>query len=472
MALAPYVASNVGKYMGGYASKYALRFARNNAGRIMAYALSRAMKRGKSYLNSPRKRQRKSMQVPGSTMGRYFTYGRAGKFKKRIKAARPSTHSKLGSVKEIEIGGTVSSRVGTQPEDERRITYLGHTTFDELEIWFSMVRAMVRRLIAKDGSNFNNWNDVAPYTAATAWRFDYRTGVYDATTEFEQYTATVGQTYEQIATGCAKRWARAQGGADYHIIPLKLYLFKTGDAAPTVKIDLQGAAIAFDIKSRMVIQNRSLGSVVDADSDVVTDVSNNPVKGRRYFSSSNGLRMRTTTGAQPGRTPNLPANGGDEELAGYSNTLETLLVGGTPNGIIRVTPSEPEFRKPPPSSVFSNCRLTGAVKLNPGQIKTSYLKFSQNVYLTTFFMKFGRHLYDIKVFFDDELVPLVRKHYCNLASAEVFAFEKMLDSRVDEPTISLGYEVHYSIASTLYTKNNTATIPIVDVRVPPDTTEV
>ncbi|AXH75990.1 MAG: putative capsid protein [Circoviridae sp.] len=437
---------------------------RSAVGNAIQRGRSRTRRGGGSKSRTPRGRSRRA---PGVGIVKYQTRGSVGKFRNRRKPQRVSLFAKKGSVKMVEIGGTISSRVGPDPADEKRVVYIGHTTFEQFEMWLSFCRAIVRRLVNESGLYFNNWEDQATWQAVHVIRIDYRKGVDNPVFDFVQtggslqqgsYGIFVGDTWNQIAVKVAKTFAKIQENTEYNVIVHRINLIDTTSTDQrVVAIDMAQSKWTVECMSKLCIQNRTIASVTDGNSDVVTDVANNPVYGRRYMVNGNGLRPRATP-------QNAPA------------TITPLLVGGfeqmqsTP--IIKVTPFEAEYRKPPPSTFFLNTKATSKAMIKPGEIKSSYLKFKKTYSVNTFLKEFKLHLQDLNLWFDDETINFPQKHFTNIGNTEVIAVEKVLDSRVDEPTISLGYECNYSIKSYLTAIRNVATVPLIDVRATALSTEI
>lgn len=408
---------------------------------------------------TPRNRYRRSERGKVGTR-RYLTKGVKAKFKRRTRPQKYNVFEKQGSVKHLEIGGTVSSRVGPNPEDEKRCLYVGHTTFDQIELLKILMRGIVRRLAFHCKQFFNNWQEPSNFGHTVQVRFYYRKGVDASGAVLVAQTATipVGDTWESFENLCQLAFVTMQDTPDYNIQLLRVDIRDpspnaAGSREVLASIDMEKALFDIEIVSKMRIQNRTVASVQDPDSDVMTDVSNNPLHGRRYMCSGNGLKPGQDTG---------------------TGVADKAMVGGYPNGILTYVPGDSEdmYRKPPRSTIFTNVKKQQTVDVKPGDIKTSYLKYTATMSVDNFLKAFRLHLYDMKVWYPNTLINLPKKHFCSLGKTELIAVEKLLDSRVDEPTISIGYELVQSFKGLVRLRKNLITAPIVDVRAAAHSTAV
>lgn len=178
--------------------------------------------------------------------------------------------------------------------------------------------------------------------------------------------------------------------------------------------------------SRVKIQNRT-NSVTNSG---LTDVNDSkPLEG--YMYSLNGLpRLR------------VPSSGDFASISSDRNT-KTWGAGTAPN----------DFKEPPPSSVFLNCRGRTRIRLDPGQIKEHSVYGSGSMDLLKFLKKINAQ--------DSGTGAFLSTH--TLFKTLLFGFEEVINS-TDTNAVTIGFENSVNCSVTFTTKmKKTATIPLYNV---------
>lgn len=341
---------------------------------------------------------------------KYVTTGRyTGRFRRGRRVILPKVNSH--TIK-TESGGTVS---------DPHAVYVGIATpYDQVTL--GLCRCIVKELFRQAGDDFLDF-DQYPFTGtnATDYRiyFAYYAGYTDDV--LTEYNVDIDQpnitTYADIAVKIRNDWGIRFNDAStapiWHII--KLFVLDN-DTLSTPIGTINCGSFSFGVKDKgtLAIQNRTLSGSTDEDKDLVTNVSNNPIYGKSYFGTKN----------HNGFVPVIRLPG--------SNTM--YLIGGKDYGIISGTYTQggDAYKKPPRGYTFLATREAKAIRVNPGNIKKSVVYFSWYGTMNKYFLLMHRYISDSATNFR---VPFGR--------ASMVGFEKMLDSRVDEPDVSVGFEANH-----------------------------
>ena len=394
----------------------------------------------------------KAYRVP---VGRvYKTRGFVGKFRSRRKTQGPSSYRAFGSLKKSEFGGVVSSLAGGS---DRRVQYVGHSTFNRDEISASVARAVIRKLAMMAKLQFQSWSDVL---GSGRGGYKIRLRYYESlqsTVAMAVTTVPYGSlsTWQQVADGFENlMFGMATTNAD---IPeaVEIQLMRENPLGPGDPLDDRALATlnAKDLKlhlyvsSAMRIQNRTLASneVDDDMADNRNDIENNPLIGRRYMYRGNATyEMSDKTARQPDH-----------------------LTAGVIDGFIEFVPESASelqrWHKPPSGSYLYNCFKSSKISLKPGEIKNSYIS-------TEKVMKFQQFIYLFRGQLAKKFAGSNAPVRCKFGVSEFLGLEKVLDSRSSiEAPISLGWQIDYCVGSYLthYVKPTTNTIMnVVEAGVP------
>lgn len=359
-------------------------------------------------------------------------YGRIGKFKKPKKTLSSGKYLAYGSVARTEIGGTASSFDTT----ERNAVYIGHSTFNRDAMFKSVGRALYKMFAKHMDWEMNRWEDpIEQLSGALKMSFRIssflglnRTPSVSSFIEFPKSPAT-SVTPQGVADLLAQTLSdMTANGVDTNYFDL--LQFFDNDGLMVLNLPFRSMMLSLKCTSVLSIQNRT--SATTSDEGTSLDVDRNPIVGRRYIGSTNGLMPRET-----------PA----------TSTVDQFYVRNTNNVREFVPPvNSTELIKPPPAHFFYNCKSTSRVHLAPGEIKKSYLTIEYTVPFNKW-ARMHRHalyLYNRPgVGVGDKIDP-APMHKC-----EFFGFEKSVNTRESsEPAVKVGYESTYTISSSIKYKKN------------------
>lgn len=370
----------------------------------------------------PRKRSRTSVKAKSKTyMPRYVSTGVYGrKFKKPTKYG-VSQYLKFGYVEHVEKGGVTNSN---------NCVYIGHT-FGAQKMINAVCGAIVRKLAEKAGYSVRAMNDKiqANETVVSA--------VSPLNLNYSYKLTAFGQVnVASIVAGADSRWDDLQtqllnsfysvvavGGEDLILLRIWISSKDTAGDIQQVKqanMDLGSLLLDLNFSSKMTMQNRTLARTGGADESNANDIANNPIAGRSYTGRGNGAMMRVAN--------NIVAT--NEAFLGNRETGEIDFRVDAGGG--QVTAEQKEvFNRPPAKSAFQNVSATGSAFLNPGQMKTSSCYFKRKMYLSTFMNAVYKNI-----------EGSTNQSFCTLGMFKIYAYEKRCNTGVDEPDISVGYEIN------------------------------
>lgn len=200
----------------------------------------------------------------------------------------------------------------------------------------------------------------------------------------------------------------------------------TADASTNVKaarLYANTSMVHYRYFSRLAVQNRTIASsAVGADEGNRNDVANNPLVGKMYSGRGTGMLFPVTTGTAPQAT--LLSNG------------DAGLISMLPNGPGTSLGDLERYRRPPTAKPLIHCTRTKGVFLNPGNIKSSIIKNTFHISMSKLLSLLSTSL----------SYPISDKMYFPMGSCNVLALQKRCDTRVDEPTISVGWELENNYA--------------------------
>lgn len=375
------------------------------------------------------------------------TRGFVGKYKPRVKTRGPGNHLKHGSMKVIDSGGEATSESGVGADS--RVLYIGHSCFRRYEIEFSLARAITRALLKQCGKDIVSWNDPVPCLGpGLSIRLKDFDGLVD-TTEQTQVTATFNNAAEVGDLADAVRSLLISGHATPQYTPeyttAELLSQGTGgsgdpaDITVEATINLKNAWLDMFFASKLSIQNRTTAS--SADPTDMHSIENNPIVGYRYMWNGNTPLLRST----------------------YDGRDASILAPPATSGIVEFVPDllnakEMErWSRPVKPHFFANCKRSGRVQINPGQIKHSYISYKRKLPFNTFIKMMKDNLYMSQT---ADTNPVKTSIGCS----EVIGLEKMLDSRAtSEPFINVGYEHTETYCMSLYYKKSQPGVAITQV---------
>jgi len=387
-----------------------------NAGKYLATGnyLGAAMDYGprivKSLFGSKASAARRSYKTKGQS---------AGRFKKgRKNRTNVSIYANKGILLTSEVGGTV-----TDPD----CVYIAHTACDVEKVITESIDALFRKLFEKAGFMVTNLDDRVAHvgiTDAKDWTVQLtevagQTGVESVNT---QYVTVAASTVKTIATqfyGAFKSFSAGQtytgsgaAATDTRLYRLILY---TQDynvtLAPTFhcSLNLKDEMLHMYGCSEIKIQNRTLSADGGTDED---NVSSNPLIGRNYLFSS----MPRTRDKSAFPLNAIPVNQG----------VQLTRAGQLTNN--------QAWKEPPDPVMFTNCRKSAKIRLEPGDIKWSKLVSKKR-------MNFLDFLERIRL--QSGITPAFNV-YNSIFPSEIFAFEDIINVNGSQ-NISCAYEINQTI---------------------------
>lgn len=419
-------ASNIAHRIGQSIAKYGTSPAAGLGLGVGVEAARRAYGSG-----SARKRQKLSaVKRRYNTRGSYR--GRVKRIKKRQKVDAFYAHGVV--VRELDKGVQSNSGYIEQP------IYIGHSDVYYGNLYGTVMMALMRRLFRKVGTDFANVNElVGDSTTNKAFTLE------------GQYTEYPGGpvlsfTFDILGNASLKDCGLAlKANLDtvfntdrvsittqaYQMMLKRLILtpYVNGVAAPfQYKLRVDQTYVKAKVYSRLNLQNRTTASsAAGADETNMLDIANNPLKGKFYDTKGNGFIIRSRDDAD-GYTPLIGAN--DSGLI----TLDWSQYSGNMRA---------NMASAPPSHAFVGTSKAKNVMMSPGAIRSSVLSSIMTMPFNDFMRK---------------MMPLLAgagsstRTKLYYGKSRLFVLDKMLDTGVDEPVISLGYELESQVAAYIIEK--------------------
>jgi len=382
-----------------------------------------------------RRTVRAKRTVPPRAGRRYVTRGYAGRLKKWRKPSKDSRFQKLGSEKRIEQGGTISSM---------QCGFIGHHTCPAREVVESLARAVVRHLAKRSGNDFPSWETGHGFTQDTVYLEFYWTTITAGSdaANLDSSSLTVDYTWDQEARLLAARWwAITEGSAPFVLTQVTLKRKNGAQYFPLASINPRQATLVLETLAVLAVQNRTLAST-SSDPSNDGNVANNPLIGREYLTTGNGFwpdadkqqifSIFLYADPQYGLIRDTTGTAGVQGVLGINTATSVNLDQQT---LVR-----------PPAGNFFKATSTRSVRLNPGEIKKSVIKYGKSIALSELFCL----MYDQMKYQGTPPGVGSRKFYHVFGKTSMFALEKNLDSHESAaPSVSLAYENNLFIRSYL-----------------------
>ena len=367
-------------------------------------AVSRAAtrRRGARY---PRKRKTWSVGY----MGRGF--------KKPYRATLRPNYYVTGAVSKIEQGTTVS---------DNNCVFVGHSTNANNALFQTVWVSIIKELLYKAGVQVQSFQQPIPnssgYTVALDW---FPSGVTNNVTSTISFTLASDGSVDDIWGGLYAQM-KTRGAAVWQVaLPVSIRL--TVASSDLSCLPLRNSLIQIETWSLMTIQNRTKATATtpgEVDESALS-VQNNPLIGRVYETSSNGF------------LPNYQISG-----AAFSP-----LIANKTDGNFEATESGAlEGVRKPPQPFFFHGVKSRIVKLNPGEIKKDFIRSTSRMTLERFMDVFNADLTN-----ENQTTPL-NTIKVNWGKSRLYAFEKVCNTRDDEPDVIIGYETVNVQKAKLITK--------------------
>lgn len=344
--------------------------------------------------------------------GRSRTTGITRRTTTVIKQRRGKRVSHKGKVSKFLAGGIYTNHETSSSTSTADCQYLGHATCPPSKMGKAMWYAILKLLYLK--------MNIAPADMSTAIPM-----ISNGDTIEVYYKNAVVDTLSVHA------WIASATGADLYSDPalyfesamygdipstnlhkIRFFPAGTSKALPAVEIPLMGARIRFDVQSDFKFQNRSVNETGDEDAN---DVDHVALQGRMYEGKGTGTTFVT-------------------------DTLATDPFVANHNGVIEKESDTP-LKEPPFGQLFSTVKKSSGVRLGPGEIKHSVLKWSKTIALA----RIGQFIWNADDGgFDGYLLK-------NFGLYRFYALEKMILSGDQE--IKTAYEHNLRIACRVYPKS-------------------
>lgn len=366
--------------------------------------------------------------------GKYFTTrGQyAGSFR-RPRRLRPGMFAKRGCSVRVESAGNVS---------QDKCLYIGHGTGATEQVAKVLFQSIVRRLAVMIGYKPTSIDDRVSTSFTNPIGqvgFRYTTGS----------TSAQGQNSDTswVVIGATESWADVSsnlrglfqgfGPGDRNLDVSEFIIRRYNDSATPIVVDekvmqVRSAKVKMYIVSEMKIQNRTkahteTGLESSAAAQSAMNVENNPLEGKVYFKKGNLFKLRSNMNT--GSTFSLATNR-DSGLIGTGDIDTT----GLTNQQINI------LSRPPSRHSFVGVSSVSKVMVNPGEIKSSRVKYSKTIGLNQLLRSFLTLLDGGSEYF----WPSVSK---------LFAFEKMMHTDdAEEPNMDIGYEVNTIYKAAIFTR--------------------
>ena len=357
----------------------------------------------------PRRYQRTSTVRQRLSRKRRRTVKKVRRKSKKLQRPKTTLHYlKYGSVIKKEAGGEVT---------DGQAVYVGHATSPYEVVGPAVVRALYRELLNQAKRDFTSWDDKPQNTVECFYTYftDERTQTLATRPTLSFSSANAHADHANALYADIKAvFAAGPQPSQFVIKDIFIRLPTSNEIIGTVR--MEGFMIDIWCQSRLSVQNRTLaqGTGVEDNRDAFTDIGQNPLIGKLYHGYGSGF------------SPSYR----DEAIA---NTDYDSFMAKTSNGIIAATAVDNmsvETNKPPHGSFFRKTTKTKAVRIMPGAIQTSMLTYRKKCGILTWLRNHRTEL-------ADGTFNYTRSSFGKCAMIGV---EKMLNSRVSEPAVLLGYE--------------------------------
>lgn len=388
-------------------------------------------KKSKVKVKTPPKKAfpRPSMpKVVRERLMRQFTGYRGKRFKKSFKLYKPKKFSRFGFVKTTEHRDEITSN-GTN----KRAVYCGHAPAVS-KILESFCGAIVIKSFRKQGHKVVSLLDKIqgnlPGThAATvgSWYLSYKDG--GGVLSRISGTAGTDSSYQDVVTQLFNGIIGIDWGGAAFSNPqlMEFYWFNAVDAASVVNnrsgvVNLTGAEVSYEFWSSMKMQNRTPADG-GTNTDSMLDIANNPLVGKAYYGNGNGTHTTYSNNSAAGTNQNIIAN----DLSGF---IWWNIDNATP-GVI-TSQMDAVYKKPPGPNGFAFVRKAIPVGLNPGEIRSSYLKMSRTEFV-------GKFLRRLNPYMDG---TSSNAKQCFIGQFALFGWQKKCETPSETSLVTVGIELN------------------------------
>jgi hypothetical protein len=340
-------------------------------------------------------------------------------FKKPYRATLKPNYYVTGAVSKIEQGSVV--------QDDNCV-FVGHSTNANNAVFQTVWVAILKELLYKAGVQVQSFQQVIPNSSGYAVSLDwFPSGVTNNATSTITFTLASNGSVDDMWNGLYAQM-KTRGAAIWQVaLPVSIRLHVAGTDLSF--LPLRNSLIQIETWSLMTIQNRTKATATATEGidESALSVQNNPLVGRVYETSSNGF------------LPNY-------QIAGQAFSP---LIANKTNGNFDATESGAfgDIRKPPQPFFFHGVK-SRIVRLNPGEIKKDFIRSTAKMTLERFMDVFNADLTN-----ENQSAPNIQSTIkVNWGKSRLYAFEKVCNTRADEPDVIVGYETVNVQKAKLITK--------------------
>lgn len=436
----------------------ARRYATGAGGAVAAaaasYAAQKARELFESYTSSSRKSERSKRRMPPRK--RKTTRKRKRTSKKnsgrRSRAVVTSRYVKrrrpVPKIRKRDPVGFHGARVTEEQggiRSDPQLLYIGHTTIKPDLFLKVFWMACIRKLYKEHGVDISDPNQEFAELEISNWVIyvDYYSNPYSTTLLEQPFTVTGISTLSSVANAMVTWVNNPSTPVSPDTVLTKIVLQLPGSQTEALaSIDMKSMMMTLKSTSTLAVQNRTQASTGIGDETNANDIAQNPLYGYVYRGKGNGFLPKWR---KPGE-------------AGY-----TSFLGDKDFGLISVNNADSltEKKKPLPPAFFTRCTRGRRTMLSPATIKKDYISDSWKFPASSFLRKFNISSQPTLV------APIIdRPSYINTrGTAKMFCYEKLLDTRLDEPDVTIGFEINSFVGMSCYYKDRKYMAPLAVVGV-------
>lgn len=355
----------------------------------------------------------------GGGKGFYGTYKLVGNFATPNKR-KSSVFAREGCSLRVEAAGNVS---------QDKCVYIGQGTGASQQVRKVVCRAITRKLALMLGYKPTSMEDVVQTSVNPIIRLYLRLNAEtDMTSTESTSTASANATWSDVA-GLLEALLSSMISLSDHSIKLdEIVIERSTDSATFTPVDrkvlnCRGLKVELSVMSQLRIQNRTRahtepGLETAAAAQDANNVENNPIHGKVFEHGGSSFQMKNR----------------------FDTVNSFSLATNTSTGLIGTQdidtsgleqPQIDLLQRAPSRHTFVGVKHVNSVSLQPGEIKTSVLKYNKIV-------KFDKLLREMQRVFDS-----TSSQHMFMFNSRLYAFEKMMHTDdAEEPNINIGYELN------------------------------
>lgn len=387
-----------------------------------AYSLARSLSRA---LSSRPTNAGKGSADNSKSMGRFKSY--------KPKLTKLDIAARQGFVSRREVGDVVS-------DASNQVVYVAHSTMPQRLVERTLFKSLIKRLMQEAGVAIKNENvsllGTQYYNSLIRLEYKVKDG---AVVAVKEWTLTSASTLLSVADDMYNTFNGWAGTANLpqQLLRISFFVDFSGVISSAYMLqstlDLTSARVQIVARSELKVQNRTLNSTGNNQSD---NVDNVPIDGKFFEYKTNSTIYRDYA------TPAASNKQGISTSPDYG-TLPKLPVDPTGTSM---------YDKIPLTSQFIGVKKEGSAHLDPGEIKTSVMTDQ-----TT--MTISKLIYLLYARSSAGLSTGIQQ--CWIGKTRLFAYEKMINAVAMSETnqFNLAYEHMVEIGVVLKTLKNFHTAP-------------